>query len=146
MDMTNQDYSKLVEERSRPSPSWKNCIWAFLVGGFICTLGQWMTYFYSEQGLSQDLAGGATSVTLVFLSAVLTDLGIYEKIAKHAGAGTLVPITGFANAVVAPAMEFQTEGWVTGTSSKLFVVAGPVLVFGISASVIYGVILLLLGG
>lgn len=146
LDMTNQEYGALVNERSRPSPVWKNCIWAFFVGGTICLLAQWLTNFYLEQGLSEDLAGGATSVTLVFVSAVLTGLGLYEKLAKHAGAGTLVPITGFANAVVAPAMEFQTEGWVTGTAAKLFVVAGPVLVFGISASVIYGVILCVLGG
>ncbi len=141
MDMNNQDYGKLVEERSRPSPTWKNCIWAYFVGGSICLAGQLLTNFFLARGLSEDLAGGATSVTLVFVSAVLTGLGLYEKLAKHAGAGTLVPITGFANAMVAPAMEFQTEGWVTGTAAKLFVVAGPVLVFGISASVIYGVIL-----
>lgn len=146
MDMTNQDYSKLVKERSRPSPTWKNCIWAFLVGGSICLLGQVLSNYFSGRGLSEDMAGGATSVVLIFLSALLTGLGVYEKIAKHAGAGTLVPITGFANAMVAPAMEFQTEGWVTGTAAKLFIVAGPVLVFGISASVIYGVILCVLGG
>ncbi len=146
MDLSNQDYSKLVEERSRPSPLLKNCIWAFSVGGLISVGGQGLMNLFLNWGLEEDMAGGAVSVTLIFISAVLTGLGLYEKIAKHAGAGTLVPITGFANAMVAPAMEFQTEGWVTGTSSKLFVVAGPVLVFGISASVIYGVILLLLGG
>ncbi len=144
--MTNQEYGQLVNERARPSPLWKNCICAFFVGGVICTLGQWLTNLFQNRGLTEDLAGGATSVTLVFLSAVLTGLGLYEKLAKHAGAGTLVPITGFANAMVAPAMEFQTEGWVTGTAAKLFVVAGPVLVFGISASVIYGTILCILSG
>lgn len=144
--MTNKEYGQLVNERARPSPLWKNCICAFLVGGIICTLGQWLTNLFQNWGLTEDLAGGAASVTLVFLSAVLTGLGLYEKLAKHAGAGTLVPITGFANAVVAPAMEFQTEGWVTGTAAKLFVVAGPVLVFGISASVIYGTILCILSG
>ncbi len=146
MDLSNQDYSKLVEERSRPSPLWKNCIWAFCVGGLICVGGQGLMNLFLNFGLEEDMAGGAVSVTLIFISAVLTGLGLYEKIAKHAGAGTLVPITGFANAMVAPAMEFQTEGWVTGTSSKLFVVAGPVLVFGISASVIYGIVLFILGG
>ncbi len=146
MDLSNQDYSKLVEERSRPSPLWKNCIWAFFVGGLICVGGQGLMNLFLNFGLEEDMAGGAVSVTLIFISAVLTGLGLYEKIAKHAGAGTLVPITGFANAMVAPAMEFQTEGWVTGTSSKLFVVAGPVLVFGISASVIYGIVLFILGG
>lgn len=146
MDLSNQDYSKLVEERSRPSPLWKNCIWAFFVGGLICVGGQGLMNLFLDFGLEEDMAGGAVSVTLIFISAVLTGLGLYEKIAKHAGAGTLVPITGFANAMVAPAMEFQTEGWVTGTSSKLFVVAGPVLVFGVSASVIYGIVLFILGG
>ncbi len=146
MDMSNQDYNKLVDQRSRPSPLWKNCMFAFLVGGSICTAGQWLNNLFEHWGLSQDMAGSAVSVTLIFVAAVLTGLGFFEKIAKHAGAGTLVPITGFANAVVAPAMEFQTEGWVSGTSSKLFVVAGPVLVFGISASVVYGIILTIFGG
>ncbi len=146
MDMTNQEYGKLVNERSRPSPLWKNCIWAFLVGGTICAIAQWLNTLFTSWGLDEDTAGGAVSVTLIFVAAVLTGLGLFEKIAKHAGAGTLVPITGFANAMVAPAMEFQTEGWVTGTSAKLFIVAGPVLVFGITASVIYGVILSIFGG
>lgn len=146
MDMTNQDYGKLVNERARPSPLWKNCILAFLVGGIICVGGQGLMNLYQHWGLDEEMAGGAVSVTLIFIAAVLTGLGLFEKIAKYAGAGTLVPITGFANAMVAPAMEFQTEGWVTGTCAKLFVVAGPVLVFGISASVIYGVILTIFGG
>ncbi len=146
MDMTNQDYGNLVNERSRPSPMWKNCVWAFFVGGTICLVGQLLTDQFLRWGLDTDMAGGATSVTLIFVAAVLTGLGWFEKLAKHAGAGTLVPITGFANAMVSPAMEFQTEGWVTGTSAKLFIVAGPVLVFGISASVVYGLILVIFGG
>lgn len=146
MDMTNTDYGKYVNAKSQPSPSGKNCLWAFCVGGLICTLGQLLLNFYqSSWGLSKDDAAAAVSVTLILLSAVLTGLGIFDKLAKHAGAGTLVPITGFANAVVSPALEFKSEGLVMGVAAKMFVIAGPVLVFGISASVLYGLILLLLG-
>ena len=144
MKMTNEEYDKLVKDRSGPSPMWKNMIWAFLVGGSICVFGQWLTTTYQGMGLDKEQAGTATSMTLIFITAVLTGLGIFDDIAKRAGAGTLVPITGFANAVVSPAVEFKTEGFVTGTATKLFQVAGPVLVFGISASVIYGLILCIL--
>lgn len=144
MKMTNEEYDKLVKDRSGPSPMWKNMIWAFLVGGSICAFGQWLSTTYQGMGLDKEQAGTATSMTLIFVTAVLTGLGIFDDIAKRAGAGTLVPITGFANAVVSPAVEFKTEGFVTGTATKLFQVAGPVLVFGISASVIYGLILCLL--
>ena len=144
MDMTDRDYGKLVNERSKPSPLGKNILWAFLVGGGICTIGQGLTNLYQSYGLDKDQAGTATSVTLIFAAALLTGLGVFDKIAKRAGAGTLVPITGFANAMVSPALEFKSEGFVTGTAAKLFTVAGPVLVFGISASVIYGLILCLL--
>lgn len=144
MKMTNEEYDKLVKDRSGPSPMWKNMIWAFLVGGSICVFGQWLSTTYQGMGLDKEQAGTATSMTLIFITAVLTGLGIFDDIAKRAGAGTLVPITGFANAVVSPAVEFKTEGFVTGTATKLFQVAGPVLVFGISASVIYGLILCIL--
>ena len=144
MSMTNQDYGKLVNQRSKPSPMGKNILWAFLVGGAICTIGQGLTNLYQSYGLDKDQAGTATSVTLIFAAALLTGLGVFDKIAKRAGAGTLVPITGFANAMVSPALEFKSEGFVTGTAAKLFTVAGPVLVFGISASVIFGLILCLL--
>ena len=144
MSMTNQDYGKLVNQRSKPSPMGKNILWAFLVGGAICTIGQGLTNLYQSYGLDKDQAGTATSVTLIFAAALLTGLGVFDKIAKRAGAGTLVPITGFANAMVSPALEVKSEGVVTGTAAKLFTVAGPVLVFGISASVIYGLILCLL--
>lgn len=117
----------------------------FLCGGAICTLGQVLRNLYESLGLSGDDAGTAVSVTLIFLSALLTGLGLFDKLAKHAGAGTLVPITGFANAMVSPALEFKSEGYITGTAAKLFVVAGPVLVFGISASVIYGLICFFFG-
>lgn len=141
MDMTNKEYGKLVNERSKPSPLGKNLAWAFVVGGAICTAGQGLMDLYKKWGLGQDEAGTAVSVTLVFLAALFTGLGWFDKIAKVAGAGTLVPITGFANAMVSPALEFKSEGLITGTAVKLFTVAGPVLVYGISASVIYGLIL-----
>ena len=144
MSMTNQDYGKLVNERSQPSPMGKDLVWAFLVGGAICAIGQGLMNLYQKYGLDQEGAGTATSVTLIFAAALLTGLGIFDKLAKRAGAGTLVPITGFANAMVSPALEFKSEGFVTGMAAKLFTVAGPVLVFGISASVIYGLILCLL--
>ena len=139
--MTNEEYNAYVQKKTRPSPLGKNLAWAFCVGGGICVLGQALTDFFRLRGLDAAMAGTATSVTLIFLSALLTGLGVYDVIAKRAGAGTLVPITGFANAVAAPAMEFRQEGLVTGTSAKLFTVAGPVLAFGISASVVYGLIL-----
>ena len=143
MDISNQDYSKLVDSKAKPSPIWKNLIWAFCVGGGICTVGQGLMAFYKGMGLDRDQAGTAVSVTLIAAAALLTGLGWFDLLAKRAGAGTLVPITGFANAMVSPALEFKSEGYVTGMSAKLFTVAGPVLVFGISASVVYGVILYL---
>ena len=142
--MTNQDYGKLVNEKSKPSPMGKNIIWAFLVGGAICAAGQGLITLYQSYGLDKEQAGTAASVTLIFAAALFTGLGLFDKLAKRAGAGTLVPITGFANAMVSPALEFKSEGLITGTAAKLFTVAGPVLVFGISASVIYGLILCLL--
>ena len=144
MKMTNQEYNKLVSERSAPSPIVKNLLWAFLVGGSICTIGQFLSSQYQSIGLDQEAAGTATSVTLVFAAALLTGLGIFDRLAKHAGAGTLVPITGFANAMVSPALEFKSEGFITGMAAKMFTVAGPVIVYGITASVIYGIILVLL--
>ncbi len=145
MDMTNTDYGKYVNGKSKPSPTGKNCLWAFCVGGIICTIGQGLMNMFKSWGLGPDEAGAAVSISLILLAAVLTGLGIFDNIAKHAGAGTLVPITGFANAVVSPALEFKSEGLVMGVAAKMFVIAGPVLVFGISASVIYGLILILLG-
>lgn len=143
--MTNQDYGSLVNERSQPSPLGLDLVWAFLVGGAICTIGQGLSSLYQSWGLDKDQAGTAVSLTLILAAALLTGLGWFDKLAKHAGAGTLVPITGFANAMVSPALEFKSEGLITGTAVKLFTVAGPVLVFGISASVIYGLILCLIG-
>ena len=146
MDMTNKEYGQYVNGKSKPSPIGKNMVWAFLVGGLICTLGQGLLNLYKRAGLSADDAGTAVSMTLIFAAALLTGLGLFDKLAKRAGAGTLVPITGFANAMVSPALEFKSEGFITGTGAKLFTVAGPVLVFGISASIIYGIILVLFFG
>ena len=140
MDMTNREYDKLVKEKAKPSPMGKDIVWAFLVGGGICTVGQVLLNLYQKAGLDQESAGTAASVTLIFAAALLTGLGWFDNIAKRAGAGTLVPITGFANAMVSPALEFKSEGLVTGTAVKLFTVAGPVLVYGVSVSVVYGLI------
>lgn len=144
MDMTNKEYGTYVNSKSAPSPLGKNLLWAFVIGGLICTGGQALLNLYLWAGLEQDDAGAAVSMSLIFLAALFTGLGWFDKLAKHAGAGTLVPITGFANAVVAPALEFKSEGLVTGMSAKMFIIAGPVLVFGISASILYGLILQLL--
>ena len=140
IDMTELEYGKLFEEMSPKSPMWKDCLGAFLVGGAICTLGQVFLNWYQNMGLEQEMAGTAASMSLVALSALLTGLSLYDNIAKHAGAGTLVPITGFANAIAAPAVEFKTEGFVLGVGAKMFTIAGPVIVYGVSASVVYGII------
>ena len=138
--MNNEEYAKLIQDISPKSPIVKNCLWAFLVGGAICCLGQLIKNGYQALGLDEECAGTAVSMTLVALSALLTGLSVYDNLAKHAGAGTLVPITGFANAVAAPAVEFKTEGFILGVGAKMFTIAGPVIVYGVSASVIYGFI------
>ena len=142
--MTPKEYQALVRQLSPPSPIVKNTALAFLVGGAICTLGQLLSHWYGTLGLDASDAGTATSVTLVFLSALATGLGLYHKLARWAGAGTLVPITGFANAVVSPAVDYQAEGLITGAAVKMFTVAGPVIVFGTAASVLYGLVLWLI--
>lgn len=144
MDMTNEQYIQYVADKAKPSPLVKDMAWAFVTGGLICVGGQALQNLYQGAGMTKEAAGTAVSVTLILIAAVLTGLGLFDKIAKRAGAGTLVPITGFANAMVAPALEFKSEGLVTGTAAKLFTVAGPVLVYGISASIVYGLILQLL--
>ena len=143
--MTNEEYGRLVGKLSNPSPMGKDLTWAFLVGGGISALGQALLNGYQRLGMEKDEASTAVSVTLIFLAVLFTGLGWFDKLAKHAGAGTLVPITGFANAVAAPALEFRSEGLVTGVGARLFAIAGPVLVYGISASVVYGLILALFG-
>ena len=138
--MTEKEYTELTAEKSPKSPIKKDCLMAFTVGGLICTLGQVLSNLYTGWGLETQAAGTATSMTLVVLSALLTGLSLYDNLAKHAGAGTLVPITGFANAIAAPAVEFKTEGMILGTAAKMFTIAGPVIVYGVSASVVYGLI------
>lgn len=145
MNMTNDEYKRYSDSHQPRSNMCANIFRAFWVGGVICCIGQLINNFFMQQGLSQPDAASAASVTLVLLGALLTGFGLYDKIAKYAGGGTLVPITGFANSVVAPALEFKTEGFVTGTAAKMFVIAGPVIVYGIGASVVYGLILCLIG-
>ena len=143
--MTNEEYRQYTERHVPRSPAGKNLLWAFLTGGLICCVGQFLIKLYASLGLDEESAAAAASVSLVFLGALLTGLGLYDTLARRAGAGTLVPITGFANSVVAPALEFKTEGFITGTAVKMFSIAGPVIVFGVSASVVYGLILCLIG-
>lgn len=138
--MTEKEYAQLVKQMSPKSPIGKDCFHAFWIGGLICTIGQVFLNLYTGLGLEKDLAGTAASMTMVALSALLTGLSLYDDIAKHAGAGTLVPITGFANSVAAPAVEFKTEGMILGTAAKMFTIAGPVIVYGVCASVVYGLI------
>ena len=138
--MTEKEYARLVKEMSPRSPIWWDCLNAFWIGGLICALGQLIMNGYTALGLEKEAAGTAMSMTLVALSALLTGLSLYDDIAKRAGAGTLVPITGFANAIAAPAIEFKTEGFILGVGAKMFTIAGPVIVYGVSASVIYGFI------
>ena len=138
--MTEKEYDALVKEMMPPSPIWKDCTNAFWIGGLICAIGQFFINRYSAMGLDKEMAGTAASMTLVALSALLTGLSLYDNLARHAGAGTLVPITGFANAIAAPAVEFKTEGMILGTAAKMFTIAGPVIVYGVSASVVYGLI------
>lgn len=138
--MTNQEYSKLVNERTKNSPLWSDCLKAFLIGGLICTIGEGLRKLYLYMGADKTAAGSWVSISLILLAAILTAIGVFEKIAKFAGAGTLVPITGFSNSVISPAMEYKTEGFVTGVGAKMFIVAGPVIVYGTVASIIAGVI------
>lgn len=140
MNMTNDEYLQYSDSHQPRSKCALNTAKAFLVGGLICCAGQALLSFYSSLGLDKQAAGSAVSVTLIFLGAVATGLGIYDRLAKFAGAGTLVPITGFANSMVAPALEFKTEGLISGTAAKMFVIAGPVIVYGTAASVLYGLI------
>ena len=140
--MTEREYSRYAKKAEPKSPVLKNVLRAFAVGGLICCAGQALKGAYLSLGLAETEAGTAVSVTLIFVAALLTGIGVFDDIARFAGAGTLVPITGFANAVAAPALEFKSEGFITGTAVKMFIVAGPVIVYGITASVIYGAVLM----
>ena len=138
--MTEKEYAKLVKDMSPKSPIGRDCLNAFWIGGLICAIGQLILNGYLALGMEKEAAGTAMSMTLVAISALLTGLSVYDDIAKHAGAGTLVPITGFANAISAPAVEFKTEGFILGVGAKIFTIAGPVILYGVSASVVYGFI------
>ena len=140
---TNKEYRDFVEKKSPNSPLLKNCINSFWVGGFICSLGQLIMEFCKFNGLNADISGTIVSILLIFLSALFTSLNLFNKIGKFAGAGSLVPITGFANSIVSPSIEYKSEGYVMGVGSKMFTVAGPVLVYGISSSILVGIIYLI---
>ena len=138
--MENKDYIKKTEKASPGSPLLKNCINAFVFGGAVCTFGEGLFMLYTHFGVSEKIAAAWVCITLIAVTALLTGIGVFDKIAKHAGAGTMVPITGFANSVAAPAVEYQTEGRVLGTAVKMFTIAGPVIVYGCSAASLYGMI------
>lgn len=146
MEPDKRKYAALLARKSPPSPLLRDCVMAFLFGGGICAVGEGVRMFWLSRGMDTDDTAAATAITMVFFGALLTCLHLYDKLAKHAGAGTIVPITGFANAIVSPAIEYKSEGLVLGLGAKLFVIAGPVLVYGITASVIYGLVLFFLKG
>lgn len=140
MKLSNTQYAEMAKDAAQGSKPWLNIPKSFLIGGLICLIGQAFTDLFLGAGLGRDEAAAFTSVTLVMCSAILTAVGLYPKVAKHGGAGTLVPITGFANAVVSPAIEFRTEGWVLGVGTKIFAIAGPVILYGIAAATLYGAV------
>ena len=144
MDITGQEYKQMNKQAAPRSPVLKNCVLAFLVGGLICAVGQVVVELATGAGMAIKEARLLCSLTLIALSAVLTGLNVYDNIAKHAGAGTVVPITGFANSLVSPAIEFKSEGLVLGMAAKMFIIAGPVLVYGISTSIVYGLVMFVL--
>lgn len=140
MSTTDKEYDKMAKKASPPSPKIKNCIKAFIFGGGICTFGQFLNWSWEKLGFNEDYTKALTPSVLIIITAILTGIGVFDKIAKHAGAGTIVPITGFANSVVSPALEFKTEGLVMGTGANIFKIAGPVIAYGTFAAVIYGLI------
>ena len=141
MSISKDDYSKMTDKASPNSPKVLNCIKAFLIGGTICLIGQILFMIFEKAGLNEKEVSAATSSVLIIITAILTGIGVFDKIARHAGAGTIVPITGFANAVSSPAIEFKSEGYVAGLGAKLFIIAGPVIVYGVTASVVFGAVL-----
>lgn len=143
--MNNTPYKERIKRHTPPSPLLKNCLFAFLFGGGICALGQWLSYLYRALGAEEQTAYLLVSVTLILIAALLTGLGIFDRIARVAGAGTLVPVTGFANSVVSPAIDTKSEGLVLGVGAKIFTVAGPVILYGVLCGAIYGVILSVVG-
>ncbi len=141
MQITNKEYDDMSKKASPPSPKLKNCINAFWIGGLICIIGEAFRTYYTSLGWNQDEIKAGVAITLIVITAILTATGIFDRIARYAGAGTLVPITGFANSVVSPAMEFQSEGKILGTGANMFKIAGPVIVYGCSTAVLYGLII-----
>lgn len=141
MSVSENEYSKMADKASPPSPWLKNCFFAFLVGGTICTVGEIIFQLMRNYGFAESSCRSAVSLALILITALLTGFGVFDRIAKFAGAGTMVPITGFANSIVAPAMEFHSEGFVLGTAANMFKIAGPVIVFGCSSAAIYGIII-----
>lgn len=145
MSTTGKEYDKMAKRASPNSPVFLNCLKAFLIGGTICLLGQVLNYLFTKAGFNDEYVKALTPSVIIILTAILTGIGVFDKIAKHAGAGTIVPITGFANSVVSPALEFKAEGIVLGTGAKIFTVAGPVIAYGTAAAVIYGIIVYIFG-
>jgi len=143
LDLSNKEYQAHVKKQSPPSPIVKDTLLAFLIGGAICTVGQGIMNLALSMGLNEKDAGTVTTIALVFFSALFTGLNLYNKLARYGGAGTLVPVTGFANAVVSPALDYKSEGFITGMAVKMFTIAGPVIVYGVLAGMAYGLILLL---
>lgn len=144
MSTTDKEYDKMAKKASPPSPKISNCVKAFVFGGGICAFGQFLNWGFEKLGFSEDYVKALTPSVLIIIAAILTGVGVFDKIAKHAGAGTIVPITGFANSVVSPALEFKSEGLIMGTGANIFKIAGPVIAYGIFAGVIYGLIAYLL--
>ena len=140
MSISNSDYSKMTDKASPNSPVILNCVKALVFGGGICLVAQIMNFVFEGMGIGEDTVKLATPSLIIIITAILTGIGVYDKIARHAGAGTIVPISGFANSVVAPALEFQHEGYILGTAAQMFSIAGPVIVYGTATSVIYGLI------
>lgn len=145
MSTTGKEYDKMAKRASPNSPVFLNCLKAFLIGGTICLFGQLLNYLFERAGFNEEYVKALTPSVLIIITAILTGIGVFDKIAKHAGAGTIVPITGFANSVVSPALEFKAEGIILGTGAKIFTVAGPVIAYGTAAAVIYGIIAYLFG-
>lgn len=143
MSISNSDYSKMTDKASPNSPTVMNCIKAFIFGGGICLFAQLLNFLFEKFGLNGNQIKLATPSVIIIITAILTGIGIFDKIARHAGAGTIVPISGFANSVVAPALEFQHEGYILGTGAQMFTIAGPVIVYGAATSVLYGLIIFL---
>jgi stage V sporulation protein AC len=141
MSISKDDYSKMADKASPNSPVILNCVKAFLIGGAICTFGQLIAQLLENAGLNEKEVQAGTSSILIIITAILTGIGVFDKIARHAGAGTIVPITGFANSVVSPALEFQHEGFILGTAAQMFSIAGPVIVYGVGSSFLYGLII-----